>query len=64
MAVNRPREGQKVPYKSPKLCTAYIDEAEVHAQKSEKQVKGKASSLDQSKSVLLYEDVADQTVLR
>jgi hypothetical protein len=39
------------------------DEAEAQAQASEKQVKEKASSADQPKLVLLYEDVADQQVL-
>jgi hypothetical protein len=40
-----------------------IDEAEVQTQASEKQVKEKASSTDQPKSIMLCEDVADQRVL-
>jgi hypothetical protein len=39
-----------------------IDEAEAQTQESEKQVKDKASLVDQPKLVLLYEDVKDQMV--
>jgi hypothetical protein len=40
-----------------------IDEAKAQAQVSEKQVKEKASSTDQPKPVLLFDDVIDQRVL-
>jgi hypothetical protein len=39
-----------------------IDEAEARAQESEKQIKEKASLVDQPKTILLFEDVADQKV--
>jgi hypothetical protein len=39
-----------------------IVEAKVEVQESEKPVKEKASSVDQPKSVLLYDDVAEQRV--
>lgn len=39
-----------------------IDEAGAQYKTSEKQVKEKASAIDQSKPILLYEDVADQRV--
>jgi hypothetical protein len=39
-----------------------IDEAEARAQESEKQIKEKASLVDQPKPILLFEDVADQKV--